>query len=97
MFSISTFLLVYNLGDSFANAHNGMQFSTKDADNDVYSGSCSLQFRGAWWHSACHNSNLNGLYLRGPHKSLADGIEWYAWRGFHYSLKITEMKIAPVN
>jgi len=72
-----------------------MQFSTKDADNDVYKeGSCSLLYRGGWWYSACHSSNLNGLYLGGPHTTYADGIEWYAFRGYNYSLKITEMKIA---
>src|SRR6218665_621643 len=82
------------LGDSFSH-HTGMQFSTKDADNDLYKeGSCSLLYRGAWWYSACHGSNLNGLYLGGPHTTYADGIEWNAFRGLYYSLKTTEMRIA---
>ena len=75
-----------------------MQFSTKDADNDIYKeASCSLLFRGAWWYSNCHGSNLNGFYYGGPHKSYADGIEWYAFRGYYYSLKTTEMKIAVAD
>jgi ficolin len=85
-----------NAGDNFS-GHNGMQFSTKDEDNDTYDGNCAKQFRGAWWYSACHASNLNGAYLRGPHKTHADGVEWHAFRGHYYSLKMTEMKIAAVN
>lgn len=75
-----------------------MQFSTKDADHDTNkAGSCSLLYRGAWWYHACHASNLNGAYLGGPHKTPADGIEWYTFRGHFYSLKTTEMKITIVN
>jgi len=75
-----------------------MQFSTKDADNDIYAGgSCSLSYRGGWWYAKCHSSNLNGLYLGGPHESYADGIEWATYRGAYYSLKTTEMKIAVAD
>ena len=81
-------------GDSLS-AHDGMQFSTFDRDNDVHSGvvNCAAVYKGAWWYSACHSSNLNGPYLSGSHTSYADGIEWYAWHGFHYSLKQTTMMI----
>ena len=82
-------------GDSFLNTL-GYQFSTFDQDNDVYSGNCAVQFRGAWWYSACHASNLNGFYYGGPHASYADGVEWYTWTGHQYSLKSSEMKIKPV-
>ena len=77
--------------------HLGQQFSTYDQDNDAYSSSnCAAWFRGAWWYNACHMSNLNGFYYGGPHTSYADGVEWYTWTGFYYSLKTTEMKIKPV-
>ncbi len=80
-------------GDSLLN-HNGYQFSTKDKDNDVSSSThCAYSFAGAWWYSACHASNLNGLYLVGVHSSYADGVEWSQWKGYYYSLKFTEMKV----
>lgn len=86
--------------DSFAREHNGMKFSTKDKDQDKDAKRhCAQLFKGAWWYSACHWSNLNGQYLGGAHDSWADGVNWYKWvppngkTGHNYSLKITEMKI----
>jgi len=70
-----------------------MRFSTKDEDNDQYGVSCAQKYKGAWWYSGCHSSNLNGLYLNGPHSSYADGVNWGAFRGLYYSLKNTEMKV----
>ncbi|CAF3211003.1 unnamed protein product [Rotaria socialis] len=83
-------------GDSLSQ-HNNMQFSTKDHDNDAVFGSCAQRHNGAWWYNACHDSNLNGGYLRGNHPILfAAGVNWYTFRGENYSLKTTEMKIRPV-
>ena len=70
-----------------------MQFSTNDNDNDVWANSCAQTYKGAWWYAICHDSNLNGLYLNGPHSSFADGVNWKAFRGYQYSLKRTEMKV----
>ena len=73
-----------------------MQFSTKDDDNDYHPGlNCSKTFKGAWWYRDCHGANLNGRYLGGVHSTVADGVNWYTFRGYHYSLKRSEMKIKP--
>ena len=83
-------------GDSL-NYHQGMEFTTKDSDNDKYSGNCAILYKGAWWYNGCHSSNLNGIYHHGQHSSYADGINWYTWKGHYYSLKSTSMKIRPRN
>ncbi|XP_022804914.1 ficolin-1-like [Stylophora pistillata] len=58
-------------GDSFTR-HSNMKFSTKGKDYDGHQNNCAIECKGAWWYSDCHDSNLNGLYHRGPHDSHAD-------------------------
>ncbi|CAB4008378.1 Hypothetical predicted protein [Paramuricea clavata] len=88
---------IYNgtAGDSLS-YHKGMAFTTKDSHNDQWYNNCAVQYKGAWWYKRCHKSNLNGLYLDGAHMSFADGVNWYHWKGYYYSLKSTSMKIRPV-
>ena len=71
-------------GDSLS-YHNGRIFTTKDHD-----GGCANQYKGAWWYSSCHYSNLNGIYSS---TAYGQGINWYHWKGYHYSLEFTEMKV----
>ena len=84
-----------NAGDALT-YHSGQFFSTKDQDNDVWPQNCAQTFKGAWWYKSCHYSNLNGRYLSGTHTSYADGVNWFQWKGYYYSLKVSEMKVRRV-
>ncbi|XP_074612990.1 microfibril-associated glycoprotein 4-like [Acropora palmata] len=83
-------------GDSLSH-HRGAPFSTKDSDNDSWSSSCAVSYKGAWWYKHCHYSNLNGIYHHGKHSSYANGVNWYHWKGYYYSAKKAEMKIRPAG
>ena len=77
-------------GDSLA-YHNGMQFSTKDRDNDQGRENCATSWKGAWWYKNCHQSNLNGLYLSGQHNE--QGVSWHHFRPGGLSQKFAQMKL----
>ncbi|XP_078367311.1 microfibril-associated glycoprotein 4-like [Oculina patagonica] len=86
-----------NAGDSLS-WHRGQPFSTRDQDNDNSAGNnCASKWHGAWWYNKCHQSNLNGIYRHRNPSPLADGVNWFHWKGHKYSLKRTEMKIRPVD
>jgi len=82
-------------GDSL-NWHNGQKFSTYDQDNDNDSdGSCANKYFGGWWFFDCHDSNLNGEYVKYNqiYPGYARGVIWRHWTGFRSSLKFVEMKV----
>ncbi|XP_022097502.1 ficolin-2-like [Acanthaster planci] len=78
--------------DSFS-VHSNYPFTTKDRNNESNSHNCAVRYTGAWWYCSCHDTNLNGLYLRGQTDQYAKGVVWQHWKGDYYSLKRTEMKI----
>ena len=81
-------------GDSFLSSYsiNGMQFSTKDRDNDQYSGvNCASDRHGAWWYKSCTHSNLNGLYRSGLDGN--QGVVWHDFLSKWVSLKFAKMKL----
>jgi len=86
-----------DVGDSLS-GHNGYKFSTYDADNDIYGKSCAESYRGAWWYSKCHSSNLNGEYRwYGETVPYARGIIWYHYKDHYYSMKSSEMKVRRIK
>jgi ficolin len=92
-----TYFQQFDIGtaaDSLISRHNGMKFTTKDADHDNRKNeNCARMFLGGWWYNDCHDSNLNGFYYQGKHSSFADGVNWRHWKGHNYSMKKTTMKI----
>ncbi|XP_071835802.1 uncharacterized protein [Apostichopus japonicus] len=78
-------------------------FSTYDQDNDKDTRHCAVVLQGAWWHSKCCRSNLNGNYFAsvlpstkfccGGHSSIC----WSNLPGPDHNIKYTEMKIRPVR
>lgn len=78
--------------------HNGMKFSTKDADHDLDNHkSCVVAYTGAWWHNSCLYSNPNGQYRHTNPIPFLKGIVWLSWHDMYYSLKKMEIKIRPVD
>ncbi|XP_062281283.1 fibrinogen-like protein 1 [Scomber scombrus] len=80
-------------------SHQGIQFSTYDQDNDNYNGNCAQEDKGGWWFNKCHSANLNGLYYPDGHYSAVtdNGVVWYTWRGWWYSLKTSVMMLRPID
>ena len=86
-------------GDSLADRHNHMAFSTKDRDNDGAStASCATVYPGAWWYGDCLYSNLNGQYYdrKSSQRDDAKGVVWYDFRQWN-TIKFTEMKLRPTS
>ena len=78
--------------DPMAN-HNGMNFTTKDSDNDPWSSNCAVDNlsktpTGGWWYKYCAHVQLNTLY---KHKyAIVLNNEWH-------TLPFIEIKIRPHN
>ncbi|CAC5389864.1 Fibrinogen-like protein A,Ryncolin-4,Angiopoietin-related protein 7,Ficolin-3,Ficolin-1-B,Techylectin-5A,Ficolin-2,Ryncolin-1,Tenascin-R,Fibrinogen-like protein 1,Angiopoietin-1,Tenascin-X,Fibrinogen C domain-containing protein 1-A,Tenascin-N,Ryncolin-3,Tenascin,Fibroleukin,Fibrinogen C domain-containing protein 1,Ryncolin-2,Techylectin-5B,Angiopoietin-2,Microfibril-associated glycoprotein 4,Ficolin-1-A,Ficolin-1,Fibrinogen C domain-containing protein 1-B,Angiopoietin-4 [Mytilus coruscus] len=80
-------------GDTLKN-HNTNAFSTKDEDNDRSGHSCAESYKGAWWYTNCHYSNLNGLYFGNTTDS--SGIVWWDWKRESKSMKTISMMIRRI-
>jgi len=93
----TTYVLKFSTssGDAGQPLPKDQAFSAKDVDQDTYGSNCAVAFKGAWWYTNCHGSNLNGLYLKGETDQYATGMVWKPFRGHHYALKISQMKFRP--
>ncbi|XP_061398051.1 angiopoietin-4 [Musca vetustissima] len=87
-----------NAGDSLNDpwyGSNNSPFSTYNRDNDRSSLNCASMLKGGWWWKSC-GRGLNGLYLHDPQDLTArQGIVWFRWRGWDYTLKKATMMIKP--
>ncbi|XP_075594423.1 tenascin-X [Balearica regulorum gibbericeps] len=72
--------------------HAGSPFSTRDRDPRGRPRPCAVAYTGAWWYHNCHYANLNGRYGTPHHHQ---GINWFPWKGFEFSIPFTEMKLRP--
>ena len=72
--------------------HNGMNFSTKDNDNDLDSRNCALyepkKPQGGWWFNSCWYLDPNNYYKH--REGIYLNTEWL-------TLPFIEMKIRPHN
>ena len=84
-------------GGDMLSEHSGAAFSTIDRDNDVYAQNCAEKFKGAWWYTDCHSSNLNGHNYGSVKTPYATGIVWKSFTTYFYSLKSDVMAIRPMN
>ena len=72
---------------------NNAEFTTFDADHDSYGGNCAVSYQGAWWYTACHSANLNGLYHNTNPTPYAIGVCWNSYKGYGESMKVAEMQM----
>uniref|UniRef100_A0A672V5Z9 Tenascin XB n=1 Tax=Strigops habroptila TaxID=2489341 RepID=A0A672V5Z9_STRHB len=72
--------------------HAGSPFSTRDRDPRGRPRPCAVAYTGAWWYHNCHYANLNGRYGTPHHHQ---GVTWFPWKGFGFSIPFTEMKLRP--
>ncbi|CAH1784659.1 unnamed protein product [Owenia fusiformis] len=92
-------------GDSMLNNNHG-QFSTKDSDNDDYSESCAVYYRGPFWWRACGpQGSVFGIYSKSSKCTEPyDCITWHYWpeklpgvvNNSYYSFKKVKLKIRPI-
>jgi len=81
-----------NAGDSLR-IDNGMAFSTKDNDKDLWVGDCSkTRGGGGWWYNGCSLANLNGLNFGKPMESY-EGILWFFFANDKRSFKSSKMML----
>ncbi|XP_069114225.1 uncharacterized protein [Argopecten irradians] len=74
---------------------SGMQFSTKDNDNDLRDDptSCSEQYSAGFWFRDCFKTNINGRYVVDDGRSNKYALLWLAFSGTFQPLKKSRMML----
>ncbi|XP_037110805.1 fibrinogen-like protein 1 [Syngnathus acus] len=97
-----------NAGDALADLHTtkhpspgsssaGVKFSTYDKKPGG-AGKCIRHSKSGWWFSRCDSGNLNGHYYKGPYQAMTtDGMVWYTWHGWWYSIKSVVMMVRAAD
>ncbi|XP_060941667.1 fibrinogen-like protein 1 [Limanda limanda] len=81
---------------------SGVKFSTFDqmnnSDQENSDAQCIRHSKSGWWFSRCDSGNLNGHYYKGPSQAMAeDGVVWYTWHGWWYSIKSVVMMVRAAD
>ena len=83
-----------NVGDALS-YHNGMAFSTYDADNDLHGNdvNCVILMRsgGGNWYNACFRQNLNGQFNRSGHRFSHMLWHYFVDNDYYHQLKTSVM------
>ena len=91
---ISQFSGMYPVYPFIGYSINGMKFTTKDSDNDRWSGNCALTGDGnngnAWWYNQCSWIHLNRQY--NIQQTIYAG-HTFKWQYYPF----VEMKIRPAS
>ncbi|KAM8842671.1 fibrinogen-like protein 1 isoform 1-T1 [Synchiropus picturatus] len=98
-----------NAGDAMASTPrdptipglDGINFSTYDhvsEDGTDKDAQCIRHSKSGWWFSRCDSGNLNGHYYKGPYQAMTDdGVVWYTWHGWWYSIKSVVMMVRAAD
>ncbi|XP_038062033.1 fibrinogen-like protein 1 [Patiria miniata] len=85
-------------GNTLLGESGDHHFSTKDQQNNNLQVSFAQKLKGAWWFTDPTNSHLNGMYQMSSTVNNPDeGIFWFYWKEYHYSLKQCSMKMREVK
>ncbi|XP_029908844.1 fibrinogen-like protein 1 [Myripristis murdjan] len=80
---------------------DGVKFSTYDHPNDNSGNGaprCIRHDKSGWWFSRCESGNPNGHYYKGPYQAMTeDGVVWYTWHGWWYSIKSVVMMVRAAD
>lgn len=83
------------VGDSL-NYHNNMAFTTRDQDDDRWSGgNCATDWGSAGWFNICFKANPNGQYIDSEKTNDPKYLVWYHWKNSWVSLKSMKLMIRP--